>query len=555
MSVVANWLNPVAAHTNVGRSPRIGFTGAVGSVLGNLAGRWRVGATRQLRDLAQIPRPRAGDVISGVSVALVLIPQSLAYANLAGLPPVMGLFASAFPLLIFAAFASSPFLQTGPVALTSLLTAGALAGAGLEPSTEAYIGAAAILAIVVGVTRAIIGITRLGGIVYLMAEPVTIGFTSGAGLVIMASQLPRALGAELPTDVGGWSNPIARAAWAISHPNSWTVGALLISVITLGLMLQGRKVHRLFPGVLVAVLLALMFSRAFDYGGTVIPDIDAGLPTWSLDLPWSRTGSLITGGLVIALVGFAEPASIARLFANEDQTRWSSSREFFASGLANTVAGVTGAYPVGGSFSRSSVNRFAGAETRFSGAITGLVVIAFLPFAGLLDGLPDAVLGAIVVGAVMTLIKPKRLYRLWRRSPWQAGLAWITFGATLLTPPNVQYAVLLGVAATVILHFIRPFRLDVERTAEGELHIRPRGLLWIATNRKFKAALRELIAHDSGTGPVVVSLDRSTAIDSAIADSVAAGQVAAKRAGRPFHVTNPPEGAVPILENFDLTIV
>lgn len=540
---------------NAGSLPRIRFTGAVGSVVGNYADRWRVGASRQFRDIAQVPRPSAGDVIGGVSVALILIPQSLAYANLAGLPPVMGLFASAFPLLIFAVFASSPYLQTGPVALTSLLTAGALAGAGLEPNTEAYIGAAAVLAIVVGATRAIIGIARLGGIVYLMAEPVTIGFTSGAGLVIMSSQLPKALGAELPSDVADWSNPITRAAWAVSHPSSWTLGALLISAITLTLMLQGRKLHRLFPGVLAAVLLALLFSRTFDYSGAVIPDIEAGLPTWSLDLPWSRTGSLITGGLVIALVGFAEPASIARVFANEDQTRWSSSREFFASGLANTVSGVTGGYPVGGSFSRSSVNRFAGAESRFSGAITGLVVLAFLPFAGVLDGLPDAVLGAIVVGAVTTLIKPTRLLRLWRRSPWQAGLAWLTFGATLLTPPNVQYAVLLGVVATAVLHLVRPFHLDVERTPEGELHIRPRGLLWIATNRRFKAELCEVIEDDSGTGPVVVSLDRSTAIDSAIADSVAAGQAAASRAGRPYLVTNPPEGSVPILENFDLTIV
>lgn len=544
-----------AVGVNAGPAVQIRFTGLVKSLVKDLSERWRLGVDRQVADLGVPPKPGLGDVVGGVSVALVLIPQSLAYANLAGLPPVVGLFASAFPLLIFAVFASSPFLQTGPVALTSLLTAGALAGAGLEPETEAYIGAAAILAIVVGVTRAVIGVFRLGSIVYLMAEPVTIGFTSGAGLVILSSQLPRALGADLPSNVAGWDNPIARSAWALVHPGSWTFMALVISALTLVLMLRGRRLHRLFPGVLVAVVLALVYSRSFDYDGAVIPDVEAGLPTWSLDLPWASTGSLITGGLVIALVGFAEPASIARTFANEDQTRWSSSREFFASGLANTVAGLTGAYPVGGSFSRSSVNRFAGAETRASGAITGLVVLAFLPFAGLLDGLPDAVLGAIVVGAVLSLVKPKRLARLWKRSPWQAGLAWITFVATLLTPPNVQYAVLLGVAFTAALHFFRPFHLDVESTADGELHLRPRGLLWIATNSKLKAALREEIANDSGSGMVTVSLDRSTAIDAAIADAVAAGQAQATRYGREYRVTNAPDGGVPILENFDLTVL
>lgn len=546
---------PSRPGVDVGSGGSSGLTGEVTSLVENLFQRWQVGVRRQATELASPPKPTMGDVVGGVSVALVLIPQSLAYANLAGLPPLLGLFASAFPLLAFAIFASSPFLQTGPVALTSLLTAGALAGAGLEPNTEAYVGAAAILAIVVGAVRALLGILRLGSIVYLMAEPVTIGFTSGAGLVILSSQLPKALGAELPQDVADWDNPILRAGWALTHPGTWTAMALVISVVTMALMLQGRKIHRLFPGVLAAVVLALLYSRTFDYSGAVIPDIEAGLPSWSLDLPWSRTGSLITGGVVIALVGFAEPASIARTFANEDQMRWSSSREFFASGLANTVSGLTGAYPVGGSFSRSSINRFAGARTRLSGAITGLVVLAFLPFAELLDGLPDAVLGAIVVGAVLGLVKPKRLVRLWKRSPWQASLAWITFLATLVTPPNVQYAVLLGVACTAVFHVVRPFHLDVETTPDGELHLRPRGLLWIATNGRLKQALRETIAADSGTGAVVVSLERSTAIDAAIADSVAAGQAAADRAGREFWVTNAPEGGAPILRNFDLTVV
>ena len=155
--------------------------------------RRQLGIRRQLDDLSQLPKLALGDVIGGISVALVLIPQSLAYTGLAGLPPAVGLFASAFPLLIFAVFASSPFLQTGPVALTSLLVAGALAGAGLEIDTTQYLGAAALLAIIVAATRLFIGVFRLGSIVYLMAEPVTIGFTAGAGIVIISSQLPRAL--------------------------------------------------------------------------------------------------------------------------------------------------------------------------------------------------------------------------------------------------------------------------------------------------------------------------------------------------------------------------
>jgi len=516
--------------------------------------RWKLGVSRQTADLVTFQRPVLGDLLGGVSVALVLIPQSLAYAALAGLPPTVGLFASAFPLLIFAVFASSPFLQTGPVAVTSLLVGGTLLGAGLEPETEAYLGAAAVLALIVAAVRILVGTFRLGSIVYLMAEPVTIGFTSAAGIVILSSQLPRALGTVLPQDVASRGNPIARAAWAVTNPGSWSAGALVIFGVTLVLMHGGRRLHRLFPGVLFAVLFALVLSRSTDYTAPVLQDIESGLPPLALDLPWDTTGSLLLGGIVIALVGFAEPASIARIFANEDQSRWSSSREFFASGLANLVAGITGAYPVGGSFSRSFVNRFAGAETRISGAITGLVVLAFLPFASTLDGLPEATLGSIVVGAVVSLVKPGRLIRIIKRSPWQASLAWITFFATLITPPNIQFGVIIGVVATAVFHFARPFHIDRSETSDGGLGLRPRGLMWIATISRLKTELKDMIEADHGTGPVEVNLDRSVAIDAAIGDAIAAGKAAAERQGRRFRVVNPPDGARPILENFDIAV-
>ena len=317
----------------------------------------------------------------------------------------------------------------------------------------------------------------------------------------------------------------------------------------------GRRLHRLFPGVLFAVIFALAVSRLTDYQAPILQDIEPGLPPLSLDLPWRSTGSLIVGGIVIALVGFAEPASIARMFANEDQTRWSSSREFFASGLANAVAGATGAYPVGGSFSRSFVNRFAGAQTRLSGAITGLVVVAFLPFAGLLDGLPEAALGSIVVGAVASIVKPRRLLRIARRSPWQGSLALITFVATLVTPPNIQFGVIIGVAATIIFHFARPFHIERSQTTDGGLSLRPRGLLWIGTNARLKSELGQIISDDTGTGPIAIDLDRSVAIDAAIADAIAGGRVAAERSNRTLQVAHAPEGATPILEKFDLEVV
>lgn len=515
--------------------------------------RWRGGAGSQFDDLRRLPRLEPGDVVSGVSVALVLIPQSLAYAGLAGVPAYVGLFASAFPLIAFALLASSPYLQTGPVALTSLLTAGALASTDAAIESDEYIALAALLAVIVGVVRLAIGLCRFGSIVYLMAEPVMIGFTSAAGLVILSSQLPKAIGVD-PGVLPDTANPIGRAFWAIGHPGEWEVAALAMSAVTLVLMLRGRRIHRLFPGVLVAVVAALLYSNLTDYAGQIVGEIDAGLPVWSFDLPWDSLGALIVGGVVIALVGFAEPSSIARTFANEDQSHWSSSREFVASGLANVVSGVTGAFPVGGSFSRSSINRFAGAHSRWSGLVTGVIVLAFLPFAGSLQALPQAVLGAIVVGAVLGLVRPVRLLRLARRSPWQAGLAWATWIATLATPPRVERAVILGVVLTVVFHVTRRFRLEKVPQDSGELVLKPRGLLWIATIGPLRDELERVIRGDAGRGLVTLDLERTTAIDAAIAEAIALGAAAATASGRRFRVVNPPEGARGILGNAGVTV-
>ncbi|MEM9652261.1 MAG: SulP family inorganic anion transporter [Actinomycetota bacterium] len=443
------------------------------------------------------PRPTAADLIAGVSVALILIPQSLAYAQIAEMPVVTGLFASALPLIAFSLFASSPYLQTGPVALTSLLTLAALQGAGFESGDQNYVVLGGLLALIVGGFRLTLGLARLGWMAYLISEPVRIGFTSGATIIIISSQLPKALGAEVAAPDG---STIGRAIWSIGHPGSWSSGAVALTVITLLVMLGGRRLHRLFPGVFVAVVVGILYSGADDSVRTVgepnpIPE---GLPSLSLDLPWESAGALAIGGLVIALIGFAEPASIAREFAKQDRTVWNANRELAASGLANMTAAVSGAFPVGGSFSRSSINRLAGARTRWSGGVTGLVALLFLSFAYVLNGLPHAVLGAIVIGAVLSLVKPLTLIGMWRGSKVEAGLAWATFVATLLLTPAVQWAVLLGVALTGIAHLLKPLTLKVDTSADRTV-VSPSGMLWLGSYRSFEQQLSAIVAdarHD-----------------------------------------------------------
>lgn len=463
---------------------------------------------------------------------MVLIPQSLAYAELAQLPPYIGLFAASFPLLIFCFLASSPYLQTGPVAVTSLLTIAALP----DVAPEELPAIAALMAFMVGMLRVGFGFARLGHVVRLMSAPVVMGFTSGAAIVIMSSQLPKSLGAAPPD--GG---VLREAAWAITHPADWSLAAVGLSVLTIVLFIGGRKLSPLFPGVLIAVVVGITYSHVADYDGLKIDNIPEGLPPFSVDLPWGEIPTLLLGAVIIALVGFAEPASIARTFANETGERWDANQEMVASGAANFVAAFSGGYPVGGSFSRSSINRLAGAKTRWSGGVTGLIVLAFLPFAKVLEPLPTAVLGAIVLGAASSLVKPTRLLGLWQRSRSQALLAWSTTVATLVFTPRVERAVLLGVALTFVLHFARRFSMAHAPADDGSVTVHPVGLLWMATDNTFESGLRD--AAQASRGNVTVDFSRAPFLNDAAIDAMSSVADELAETGSQLDWSNAPPGS------------
>ena len=222
----------------------------------------RSSATRGSRPLAL--RPPFDDILAGLTVALVLIPQSLAYAALAGLPPIAGLIAAIFPPLVAALFASSPYLQTGPTALTALLTLGVLAGS-FVPGSPGYLGAAALLALLVGVVRVLLGLLRFGTVAYFMSLPVMRGFTSGAAVLIIASQLPAVFGRG-SEGLGVW-----RAAWrALSNPASVNLIAVALAVGTYLIIRGSRRLSPLLPGVLVAAVVGVILTAVF---GRVVPGI------------------------------------------------------------------------------------------------------------------------------------------------------------------------------------------------------------------------------------------------------------------------------------------
>ncbi|GIU94511.1 MAG: sodium-independent anion transporter [Gaiellaceae bacterium] len=459
-----------------------------------------------------LPRPTLGDLVAGVSVALVLVPQALAYAQLAGMPAYRGLYAAALPPIAAALVASSPYLQTGPVALTSLLVFGVLSELA-EPGSEEYVRLGLLLALVVGVVRIAVGLLHGGVVAYLLSRPLLVGFMPAAALLIIASQLPDALG--VPSDGGG----ILEQGWeALTSPGSWDGQAVLLSIAALALVVGGRRIHRLFPSVLLAVALGVAYSTLFDYEAETVGSIPEGLPPLGIDVPWAELPQLLVGGVVIALVGFVEPSSIARTFATRDRQRWDPNREFLGQGMANVAAGLSGGFPVGGSFSRSALNRDAGARTRWSGAITGVAVLLFLPVAGVLSPLPAAVLAAIVIGAVAGLVRLLPIVRLARFSRPQFLVAATTFVATLALAPRIDRAVLVGVGLAVAAHLWRELSLEVPSWTEATtLHLRPSGVLWFGSAARLEDVFLELLGTHPEAERLVIHLDAAGRVDTTAA--------------------------------------
>jgi sulfate permease, SulP family len=486
----------------------------------------------------------ARDVLAGVTVALVLIPQSLAYAGVAGMPPVSGLYAAALPPVAAALFASSPYLQTGPVAATSLLTFGALAGRAPFGSEE-YVELGLLLALVVGAVRLLLGVAKAGWVAHLMSEPMLRGFLPAAAILIVASQVPAIVGVAAEDGV------TASAVSALAHPGDWDPAALAFSAGALAIVVLGRRIHRFFPGVLVALLGGIVAGSLLGDPVDTVGNIPTGLPELGLDLPYGELPGLLVPGAVIAFVGFAEAASTARMYATRERQRWSAPQEFVSQGVANLVSGVSGGYPVGGSLSRTALNHSAGAATRRSGAVTGLVVLALLPFAGLLEPLPDAVLAAIVVSAVLALVRVPQILALWRISRPQFGVAATTFVLTLALAPHIERAVLVGVALALAVHLARELTLRLEVVARGDvLEVRPAGVLWFATAYDLQDRLIEVLGRHPEATRLRLALDGLGRIDLTGAMTLAHTLEDVRAAGLEVEVGGVPPQAQGLLERY-----
>ncbi|WP_296762775.1 SulP family inorganic anion transporter [Sediminimonas sp.] len=445
----------------------------------------------------------ASDTLAAVIVTIMLIPQSLAYALLAGLPAEMGLYASILPLVAYAMFGTSRALAVGPVAVVSLMTAAAVANLGLtEPAQIAV--AAGTLALISGLILTVLGLLRLGFVANFLSHPVIAGFITASGILIATSQLKHILGVEahghtLPMLLGslfeniGQMTPItAMIGVAATGFLFWVRKGLKPLLLRAGLGARSADVlTKAGPVAAVAVTTLLVWALGLHrHGVAIVGEVPMGLPPLTLpafdaDL-WS---SLFVSALLISIIGFVESVSVAQTLAAKKRQRIVPDQELVGLGTANIAASVTGGYPVTGGFARSVVNFDAGAETPAAGAFTAIgILLAALLLTPLLYFLPKATLAATIIVAVLSLVDFSILRRTW-------GYSHVDFAAVAATIVlTLGFGVEAGVSAGVILS-VGLFLYKTSRPHVAEVGLVP------GTQH-----FRNILRHEVETDPSLVTL-------------------------------------------------
>lgn len=405
------------------------------------------------------------DSLAAVIVTLMLIPQSLAYAMLAGLPAINGLYASILPLVAYTLFGTSRTLSVGPVAVISLMTAAVLGPLFVAGSAE-YAGAALVLALLSGVLLLAMALLRLGFLANFLSHPVISGFISASAILIALSQLRHILGIEAQGDNAVMLLLRLQQELPQTHLPTLAIGTASLLFIYLTRCHLGRWLGappRLADsigkiGPIIALLGSILLVSALELGAAgvkVVGIVPQGLPTISLpELDLALLRQLLPAALLISLVGFVESVSVGQTLASRHRERIDPNQELVALGNANIAAALSGGMPVTGGFSRSVVNYDAGAKTPMAGALAAVgIAITALYFTPLLHDLPHAVLAAIIIVAVLSLVDIGALGRTWRYSRQDGAAMAVSMLGVLLI--GVEAGILLGAGLSLLLFLWR----------------------------------------------------------------------------------------------------
>ncbi len=399
-----------------------------------------------------------GDLAAGLTVGVMLIPQAMAYALIAGLPPVYGLYAALVPLFIYGMMGTSRQLGVGPVAVVSLLVAAGVADLA-EPGSTEYIQMASLLALMVGVIQLLMGLLRMGFLVNFLSHPVITGFVSATALIIAFSQIHHLLGMQI--DSSGYIHDILYQI-VLSYSDIHA-GTALLGLGAVALIYGVKRWNKRIPGALVAVVIGtlLVALTGWDqHGIRIIGEVPSGLPAFGLpDISADAIYSLLPMAVAISLVGFMESIAVAKsIHARHRDYKLDVNQELVALGSANLGGSLFQAFPVTGGFSRSAVNDQAGAKTGVASIISAsLIGLTLLFLTPLFHYLPNAVLGAIIITAVLGLIDVKEIKFLWNTQKEDFALMAITFLVTLFL--GIKEGILTGVVVSlgvVIFHSSKP---------------------------------------------------------------------------------------------------
>lgn len=413
-----------------------------------------------------------GDVSAGLTVGVMLIPQGMAYAMLAGLPPIYGLYASTLPLILYAILGTSRQLAVGPVAMVSLLTASSI-GMLAESGSETYIALAISLALVVGLIQFFLGVFKLGFLVNFLSHPVISGFTSAAALIIGISQLKHLLGVPI-----GRSHHVheilLEAVGKIAEVNLPT---LLIGLGGIALIIGVRKLNRSIPGSLLAVVFGILVSWGLGMAESsvkIVGEVPKGLPVFGIPgFSIDTVSTLLPIALTISLVSFMESIAVAKAVQSRHKNyKVIPDQELIALGAANIGGAFFQAYPVTGGFSRTAVNDQAGARTGMSSIISAaLIILTLLFLTPLFYYLPNAILAAVIMVAVFGLIDFKEPVYLWRTDRGDFWMLIVTFVATLGL--GIEQGIGIGVIlslAMMIYRTTRPHMAELGQVPGGKVY-------------------------------------------------------------------------------------
>lgn len=410
----------------------------------------------------------SNDLMAAVIVTIMLIPQSLAYALLAGLPPEAGLYASIAPILLYAVFGTSRALAVGPVAVVSLMTAAAL-GNIADQGTMGYAVAALTLALLSGVMLLVMGVFKLGFLANFLSHPVISGFITASGVIIAASQIKHLLGIDAS---GGNLAELLMSIWGNLGNVNWTTVSIGVSAtLFLFWVRKGLKPFLRARGVgpraadvatkagpvaaVVVTTLAVWFFDLAGQGVKIVGAVPQSLPPLTMpDLSFDLMGNLLLPAFLISVIGFVESISVAQTLAAKRRQRINPDQELIGLGAANIGAAFTGGYPVTGGFARSVVNFDAGAQTPAAGAYTAVgLAIAALALTPLVFFLPQATLAATIIVAVLTLVDFTILKKSWSYSKSDFAAVLTTMLITLGS--GVELGVTCGVVLSIFLHLYK----------------------------------------------------------------------------------------------------